>query len=323
MKVAIIVPYFGKLPNYFQLFLDSCKKNEGFEWIIFSDDTAKFNYPSNVHLYKMSFEECKEIIQSKFDFMIALQKSNKLCDYKCAYGFVFQEYLQGYDWWGHCDLDQIFGDLSKFITEEMLGKYQKLFSLGHLTLYRNNFMNNRLFMSPINGRERYKEVFMTDSGCGFDEWLPDNINDIYLKNEPLIMLKNMGADINPYKMTFSLVEYNITKGCYVNDKIKNSVFKWEDGCIYQEYMKNGILRRKEFPYVHLQKRKMIDIRKNTRLSSYYIIPNMFVDGDLEAEKLLRKCLKWKLFNVQFFKVKYDSLKKRLKSGDWKFSNVFR
>ena len=107
MKIAIIIAYFGKLPEYIQLFLDSCKLNYGFEWLIFSDDDTTYNYPSNVHLIKMNFGECKKLIQSKFDFEITLSKPQKLCDYKCAYGVIFEDYIQDYDWWGHCDLDQI------------------------------------------------------------------------------------------------------------------------------------------------------------------------------------------------------------------------
>lgn len=101
MKIAIIIAYFGKLPEYIQLFLDSCKLNYGFEWLIFSDDDTTYNYPSNVHLIKMNFGECKKLIQSKFDFEITLSKPQKLCDYKCAYGVIFEDYIQDYDWWGH------------------------------------------------------------------------------------------------------------------------------------------------------------------------------------------------------------------------------
>ena len=79
MKIAIIIAYFGKLPEYIQLFLDSCKLNYGFEWLIFSDDDTTYNYPSNVHLIKMNFGECKKLIQSKFDFEITLSKPQKLC----------------------------------------------------------------------------------------------------------------------------------------------------------------------------------------------------------------------------------------------------
>ena len=36
MKVAIVVPYFGTLPNYFQLFLDTCAYNPEFDWLIWN-----------------------------------------------------------------------------------------------------------------------------------------------------------------------------------------------------------------------------------------------------------------------------------------------
>ena len=48
MKVALIVLYFGKLPNYFSLFLKSCEVNKDFTWLIFTDDETEFNYPENV-----------------------------------------------------------------------------------------------------------------------------------------------------------------------------------------------------------------------------------------------------------------------------------
>ena len=40
----------------------------------------------------------------------------KLCDYKPVYGLIFDEDLQDYDFWGHCDVDLIFGDIRKFIN---------------------------------------------------------------------------------------------------------------------------------------------------------------------------------------------------------------
>lgn len=323
MKIGIVVAYFGKLPGYYQLFLDSCKNNSNYYWIIFSDDITEYDYPENVYFVKMSFEECKKKVQSKFDFPISLQTPQKLCDYKCAYGMIFEEYLNNFDWWGHCDLDQIFGDLDKFITLDMLNKYDKLFSLGHLTLYRNTFDNNRIFMNKLNGVERYREVFSTERGCGFDEWLPSNVNEIYIQYNQKAYLENIGGDINPYKTVFELVNFDINDYCYKTEGITNSIFKIVDGCVYQIYEENGVLRRREFPYIHLQKRSMKDKRNNKVSGEYYIVPNCFVDGDNIPEKLLRNCLMWKLWNFQFFKVKIKSLKYRIKNADWEFSNVFK
>lgn len=243
MKIAIIIAYFGKLPEYIQLFLDSCKLNYGFEWLIFSDDDTTYNYPSNVHLIKMNFGECKKLIQSKFDFEITLSKPQKLCDYKCAYGVIFEDYIQDYDWWGHCDLDQIFGNLNMFVTEDMLRKYDKLFSLGHLSLYKNSYKNNRIFMGKIEGKIRYKEVFVTERGCGFDEWLPGNVNDIYMQTNSPIMLENIGADINPYKTSFETVSFDINeRWAFVSDYVRLYIV-YNQGGVYLDtdvLLHNGI-----------------------------------------------------------------------------------
>lgn len=323
MKIAIIIAYFGKLPEYIQLFLDSCKLNYGFEWLIFSDDDTTYNYPSNVHLIKMNFGECKKLIQSKFDFEITLSKPQKICDYKCAYGVIFEDYIQDYDWWGHCDLDQIFGNLNMFVTEDMLRKYDKLFSLGHLSLYKNSYKNNRIFMGKIEGKIRYKEVFVTERGCGFDEWLPGNVNDIYMQTNSPIMLENIGADINPYKTSFETVSFDINERCYKSNLIRNSIFEVAKGHLFQIYSVNGELHTREFPYVHLQKRKMRDLRKNKNSDNYYLIPNCFIDKDINPSVLLRVCTIWRVFNYQFFRVKINSLKYRFKNSDWKFTNVFK
>ncbi|MGZ1250167.1 DUF6625 family protein [Lactobacillus delbrueckii subsp. bulgaricus] len=56
-KVAFIVPYFGKLPNYFQLFLNSCRLNKNFKWIIVTDDKTSYSWPQNVQKIDMSFED--------------------------------------------------------------------------------------------------------------------------------------------------------------------------------------------------------------------------------------------------------------------------
>ena len=71
-NICFIVPKFGVLPNYFQLFLNSCKYNNKFNWLIFTDDNKIYEFPDNVKKIDMTFEECKKIIQNKFDFEICL-----------------------------------------------------------------------------------------------------------------------------------------------------------------------------------------------------------------------------------------------------------
>lgn len=45
---VFILPYYGKFPNYFQLFLNSCGSNPEYDWLIFTDDHTAYDYPDNV-----------------------------------------------------------------------------------------------------------------------------------------------------------------------------------------------------------------------------------------------------------------------------------
>lgn len=208
MKVVFILLYFGKLPNYFQLYLQSCKYNKDFDWLIITDDNTPFIYPDNVKVIFKTFKQIQCVIQSKFDFPISLERPYKLCDYRPAYGYIFQEYLTTYDFWGSVDPDCIWGDLKKFITEEILNDFDKIFKLGHLTLYRNTLKNNKMFMRPLNGKERYKEVFMTSESQQFDEAIENNsINDIYsYYHIPVYEDKNR-ADVFALYSVMRLVDY--------------------------------------------------------------------------------------------------------------------
>lgn len=126
-SICLVVLYFGKLPNYFNLWLTSCKYNKTINFLLFIDDETKYDYPDNVKVIYTTFENIKNQIQSKFDFNISLKKPYKLCDYKPAYGYIFNEYLEKYDLWGHCDLDVIFGNLRKFLSEEILMQNDKIY----------------------------------------------------------------------------------------------------------------------------------------------------------------------------------------------------
>lgn len=37
-RIALIIPYFGKLPNYFHLWKESCKKNTAIDFILLTDN---------------------------------------------------------------------------------------------------------------------------------------------------------------------------------------------------------------------------------------------------------------------------------------------
>lgn len=146
-SILLIIPYFGKFNNFFPFFLESCKNNSSVNWLIVTDDRTKYNYPPNIKVIYMTFAQLKNKIEDCFPFKISLEKPYKLCDYKPAYGMIFNDEIQGYDFWGYCDNDLIFGDIRSFLTEEILRDREKVLSRGHLSLYRNNPRMNSFFQT--------------------------------------------------------------------------------------------------------------------------------------------------------------------------------
>lgn len=293
-KVCFVVPYFGKMPNFFDLFLKSCKKNEDFTWLIFTDDEFEYNYPQNVKKISMSFEECQILIKSKFDFNVSIDFPKKLCDYKPAYGYIFSEYLRGYDFWGYCDLDVIFGDLGHFITDQILDSYDRLFPLGHLSLYRNNDRMIKIFMEKINNKSSYKEVYTNPNMCSFDEWTDYSINSILSYNNINIYCKEIIADIGPYNSSFVLSHFDMSTKRWFRDEVKNSLFKWNNGKIIRIWIEDKKIKSKEYLYIHLQKRNMINLVSDLKCECFYIVPNKFIELEKSQE----------LFNLKKYKFKY-------------------
>lgn len=312
MKIIFICPYFGKLPNYFQLWLNSCEHNPSFNWMIITDDPTPYKYPKNVSLVSWSFNELKDYIQRKYNFKINLFSPYKLCDFKPAYGYIFAEFLEDYDFWGHCDLDCIMGDLQKFFTDKILEKYDKILFLGHMTLYKNNYyVNNRYELTPASGIS-YKKIFSDNKNYAFDELNSSSINTIYLNNNYSIYNKSIYSDISPMYFRFILSKYDNKYNHYYEKNVRQ-IFLWDNGVLYRFYIFKNKVFKEEVSYVHFQKRKMVV--NNNMPQRFLIVPNEFINCDKEIGKVdILKYSKNNFFYIVYFQQKFKALK-------WHISNI--
>lgn len=275
-KCAFILPYYGKFPNYFQLFLKSCGTNPDFDWLVFTDDHTEYDYPTNVHVYYETFEDMQKRVSDAFDFHPQLRRPYKLCDLKPMYGYLFEDYLKGYRFWGHCDCDLIFGKLSHFITDGLLNEYDKLFVLGHCTLYRNTEENNRRFMLTLDGKEIYRDVLNNDRGYTFDEsFLPTNVNRIYAQHNIPVYSRDYSGNVNAKCTIIQITRYAADLGVYLDEKPIRAVYEWNCGMLTRKFVSLGTLRTSEFMYLHFQRRKMRMLPGVTNMSRFQILPNSF------------------------------------------------
>lgn len=280
LKRIIILPYFGKFNCYFKLWLDSCAHNKAIDWLIVTDAEIAADIPGNVRIIKKTLSELKTDFQKKFGFKIKLDKPYKLCDYKPLYGFLFEEQIKGYDFWGYCDCDLIFGEIDTFLDNSLFENYDKVLRNGHLSFVRNAKDINEVFKNY----DTYKVVFSSPAIYNYDEALdafrPGFAYELLDSGYTLYQNSSFAADIKYSSFPFRTVA----------DPDSVCVFTYENGKTYR-IERNGSeeLIKSEVMYVHLQKRNM-DVKTDFSKGSYIIFPNCIVDYDkslLESDEFWR------------------------------------
>lgn len=310
MKTAcFIIPYFGKLPSYFQLFLNSCRPNKNFDWIIITDDNTKFDYPKNVKRVFCTWQNFKEKVQSKFPFPISLKYGRKLCDYKPTYGYLFEDYLKKYKYWGYCDIDTIMGNLDKLLPLSFLEKYDKLFSLGHMVLFKNTPTINRVFMKPVKNKLYYKESLTNDNITIFDETFGGtrNVDTVFVQNGYKVFHADWSFNPKILSYNFKRLQYIYKKQTFHEEKKKKAICIWNGKDVERFIFNKNKITREEFLYVHLQQRKMKLGKNVTKADAFAIVPNEFyvIDKSILSNNKKLCSLKRSNFNLHVLRILWN------------------
>ena len=312
-KACFIIPYFGTLPNIFPVYLRTCEANPDFDWLIITDDHTAYDYPPNVHCVYTTFGEFVNRVQSHFDFPISLERPYKICDFRAAFGVIFQKELENYRFWGHCDLDQYFGRISNFVTDEILDNYDKILCLGHFTLFRNCPKINEMYRIPDKAwNQSYRDAFSQPKHWIFDEWPSANtcINRI-MKQEGVNTYYRHDAfcDLVPFVSRFRRYIFDHEVENWTEEDIRNTVFVWDKGqlfCCHKDV--NGEVVYREMLYVHIRQRKMDVSKYDAHKSTLHIYPNRIESVDLSESAAVKKCLRAANFRGFFYP---DELRRKL------------
>lgn len=138
IKKLLIIPYFGPLPEW----MDKYQKPEGYDVFIDQD-----------------LEGFKKQVKDVLGIDCPIEPgTGKVWDYRAALGLLYKKELAGYDFWGHTDLDCVYGDVNKFVTDEFLSNLDvhsnhATYVCGCWSLYRNIPQVNELFMLHPNWQQ--------------------------------------------------------------------------------------------------------------------------------------------------------------------------
>jgi hypothetical protein len=171
-KICIVIAYYGKWPVYLPVFLKGCEDNKAIiDVILITDiDDPNVSFPSNVKTVNYSLDQIAKRVETSFSIKTSNFRPYKMCDLKPAYGHLFPELIEGYDFWGFGDIDLIYGNLRRYFTDRILTKYEIMtfrdeWISGALTVLKNTEKINTLFMRSKD----YLSIFSSPINHAFDE----------------------------------------------------------------------------------------------------------------------------------------------------------
>lgn len=268
-KIVFLLTKYNN-PTYFPLWLENAGKNACVDFIVFSDQKEPENLPSNVRFVYFSFAEICELIQSKFDFKVNIPSPYKICDFRPAFGYIFSNYTSGYSFWGTIDLDIILGNVDHFVNDNLLDCCDRFLTRDHFSLYRNSEKVNNGFLID---QDLYKKVFTNKWIYCFGEMGKYGVYQIWKKQKWPIYEDNIIADININHHSFMVNSEN--------DDFPR-VFHRDSNGLNGYFNTNAEIHKKEYLYIHLQKRVMKYTDKCCE--RYFIIPNEFVPDTTKSER---------------------------------------
>lgn len=276
-RILVAAAYFGCLPDTFPLWLTSCRFNPDIDWLVVTDaPTEVYDFPPNVHVHAMTMAAFAERLSEFAGVLTTFNTPYKACDYRPLYSCLTDMVPGRWDFWGHCDLDMLFGDVRRFLTPEILAANDKIFGVGHFTLYRNDDDTNQYYRRPHPDLD-YRAILADPVHRAFDEHV--GVNRIWkLHNGRFHEDETVLADIDPH------IDRMVRTSTYA--KVENhsvQVFCFDRGTVRRLYWAQGAVQAQDFMYIHFQKRRFDLAVPAAEVDRVYITPRGFLPMECAGE----------------------------------------
>lgn len=276
-SIVLFIPYFGKLPKFYSAWKVTALKNSTIRFVLFTDDRS-VSSEENIQVVHMEWKEMVSTIQAHFPFRIALKAPYKICDFRPAFGEIFRSYTEGFDFWGYCDIDLLYGDIRKFITDEVLETHDRAFYNGHISIYRNCEKMNSLYRYQESEYPavNYEECYSSSRAFYFDEF-----GGMYTKC--------LCSDVAVFEDLSIRRDPIIGKEKFYWESLDPSaqfVIFWEDGRLFS--VEDG--KQVELIYAHFFRRRFSVPELPDRVETIVIAPrevrynDRVTDGDFEKSE---------------------------------------
>ena len=249
-SIKLLCAYFGGFPAWFPYFVESCRHNPSVDFCLFADVDSPVQLPPNLEIRKTTFADYNALVARQLDISFEQARPYKLCDLKPAFGYLHEDIFAGYDFWGYCDIDLVFGDIRAFLTPEVLSydvisTHEKR-AAGHFTIFRNTEKYRLAFMKCRN----WKQILEDPENQRFDE---RGFSNLFVKFKRVGFMHRLWEAVMP-----------LAKNVYFKEQYTthSNKIRWEDGSLNfptEWYWKRGKVTNnvssREYIYYHFMRWK--------------------------------------------------------------------
>lgn len=175
LNKTFVITEFGTPFSWTQEYINHVQRlgKDGWNWKIFTPNKYDTPRGGNVEIISMTAEEFADLVEEKMGVkpnMFITPKgvpSVHVTDFYVFTGLIFEDYLEDIDYWGITNMDIVYGDLSKFLPDEELLKYDVWTDdvgpeggrvNGIFSLWKNIPRINRLCLYVPNWKEKLAQA---------------------------------------------------------------------------------------------------------------------------------------------------------------------
>jgi len=257
-RIMVLVLYFGKWPEWMDLFLETVRRNSDIDFLFVTDCDASVIRGPNAQVREISFDDYVGWVNQRIGFEFAPADGLKLCDLRPVFGMIHQEDFVGHDFYGWCDTDLLFGEVRAFYTNDILARFDVLAThgdriSGHFSLFRNNDRNRDMFRNIYH----WQEALRSEQFVGIDE---HGITNAYLMTAVDKANEKFGWNIDNF-VTRALARWR-RRRMYLTEQYSTPFLPkpWLDGTLNSAqpdewYYRNGRITNsrdgeRDFMYLH-------------------------------------------------------------------------
>lgn len=168
--LIMLIPYFGRWPEWIDLFVESCKWNPNVRWRLYTDCGEPENKADNIDYVHLSFDDYKALVRERLGIAFDPPDPYKLCDLKPCLAHIHERDVAGFRFFGYGDIDVVYGNIGNFYTGDLLARFNVLSThperlAGHFAVLRNAPAFRRAFERIRN----YRTLLEQPHYVGMDE----------------------------------------------------------------------------------------------------------------------------------------------------------